>query len=129
MVIYQLESLHLDYYNLTYSQNKYRVFETNLTATHLKPHHFLYTKISQNQSKPIKTTKHNLEQPPKLVYNQNKHFHPKNMGFQQPNIRKEKIGFGFHTFNPSIPSILLPLDLSKSWLLGEKSPISFLHKP
>ena len=99
MFLYQLESLNLDDYNLIHSQNKNKVFEKNLTATPLKPHHFLYTKISQNQSKPIKKIKHNLEQPPKLVYNQYKHFIQKFCGFHQPNTRKEKLWFGFHTFN------------------------------
>ena len=50
MVFYQLESLNLDDYNLTYSQNKNKGFENKLTATPLKLYHFLYTKIPQNQS-------------------------------------------------------------------------------
>ena len=36
MVLYQLESLHLDDYNLIYSQNKNRVFYKILTAFPLK---------------------------------------------------------------------------------------------
>ena len=57
MILYQLESLNLDDYNLTYSQNKNKVFENFLTATHLKLPHFLYTKIHQQQSKPQYTMK------------------------------------------------------------------------
>ena len=91
----QFESLHLEDYHLTYSQNKNRVFENNLTATPLKPHHFLYTKTSQNQSKPIKTTKHNLEKPPELVFNQYKHFHPKILGFSSTQHKKRKVKVGF----------------------------------
>ena len=71
MVLYQLESLNLDDYNLTYSQNKNRVLKFFLTATLLKLHHFLYTKISQKQSKPIKTMKNNLklnENHPRTLY-------------------------------------------------------------
>ena len=40
MVLYQLESLHFDDYNLTYSQNKNRGFDKFLTATPLKIQHF-----------------------------------------------------------------------------------------
>ena len=87
--------LHLDDYNLTYSQNINMVFEKKLTVTPLKPHHFLYTKISQNQSKQIKTIKHNLEQPPKLVYNQCKHFHPKILGFSSTQHKKRKVRVWF----------------------------------
>ena len=109
-------------YNLTYSQNKNRVFEKNLTATPLKPHHFLHTKISQNQSKPIKTTKHNLEQPPKLVYNQYKHFHKKIWCFHQTNTRKEKLGSGFHIFN------LLILQFQAFFFLLISQTLGYLEK-
>ena len=50
MVLYQFQSLNLDDNNLPYIQNKNRSFEKILTATPLKLHHFLYTKIPQNQS-------------------------------------------------------------------------------
>ena len=99
MVLYLLEPLHLDDYNLTYSKNKNSVFQKKLTATPLKPHNFFYTKISQNQSKPIKTTKHNIEQPPKLVYNQYKHFHPKNLGFSSTQHKKIKVRVLFPYLN------------------------------
>ena len=50
MVLYQLESLHLDDYNLTYSQNKNNGFDKFLIATPLKTKHFPFYK---NSSKPI----------------------------------------------------------------------------
>ena len=49
-VLYQLESLHLNDYNLIYSQNKNRGFDKFLTAFPLKTQ---LTNILQNQSKPI----------------------------------------------------------------------------
>ena len=57
MVIYQLESLNLNDYNLTSNKKKNRSFEIFLTATPMKLHHFLYTKIHQQQSKPQYTMK------------------------------------------------------------------------
>ena len=53
MVLYQLESLHLDDYNLIYSQNKNMGFDKFLTAFPLKTQYFPFTNIPQNQSKPI----------------------------------------------------------------------------
>ena len=53
MVLYQLEALHLDDYNLIYSQNKNRGFDKFLTAFLLETQHFPFTNIPQNQSKPI----------------------------------------------------------------------------
>ena len=78
MVLYQLESLHLDDYNLTYSQNKNRGFDNFLTAFPLKTQHFPFTNIPQNQSKPISinnklqnSTQHNPKtdlQPIKITF-------------------------------------------------------------
>ena len=64
MVIYQLESLHLDDYNLVYSQKKIRGFDKFLTAFPLKTQHFPFTNIPQNQSKqiPINNTLQNSTQ-------------------------------------------------------------------
>ena len=53
MVLYQLESLNLDDYNLIYSQNKNRGFYKILTAFPLKTQHshfFFLTTIPQIQS-------------------------------------------------------------------------------
>ena len=76
MVLYQLKSLHLDDYNLTYSQNKNRGFDKILTATPLKTQHFPFYK---HFSKPIQTNNnkkiHFKTQPntsSKLIYNQSK---------------------------------------------------------
>ena len=52
MVLYQFESLHLDDYNLIYSQNKNKGFDKFFTAFPLKTQHFPFTNIPQNQSKP-----------------------------------------------------------------------------
>ena len=49
MVLYQLESLHLDDYNLTYSQNKNRGFDHFLTAFPLKTQTFIKTNPNQHQ--------------------------------------------------------------------------------
>ena len=60
MVLYQFESLHLDDYNLIYSQNKNRGFDKILTAFPLKTQHFsLFTNILPNQSQP--TIQNNLK--------------------------------------------------------------------
>ena len=59
MVLYQLETIHLVYYNLIYSQNKNMGFEKFLTAFVLKTKHFPFYK---HFSKPI----------PKPIYNQYK---------------------------------------------------------
>ena len=59
MVLYQLESLHLNDYNLIYIQNKNRDFDKILTAFPLKTKHFPFYKQS---SKPIQTnTKTHLQ--------------------------------------------------------------------
>ena len=50
MVLYQLESLNLNYYNLIYGQNKKMGLDKNLTAFPLKTQHFPFTNITQNQS-------------------------------------------------------------------------------
>ena len=52
MVLYQLESLHLDHYNLIYRNNKNRGFDKILTAFPLKTKHFSFYNHS---SKPIQT--------------------------------------------------------------------------
>ena len=52
MVLFQLESLHLDDYNLIYSQNKNMSFDKILTVFPLKTKHFSFYNHS---SKPIQT--------------------------------------------------------------------------
>ena len=63
MVLYQLESLHLDDYNLIYSQNKNMGLEKFLTAFPLKTQHFPFTNITQNQSNQQYSSKINPTQP------------------------------------------------------------------
>ena len=75
IVLYQLESLHLDDYNLIYIQNKNRGFDKYLTVFPLKTLHFPFTNIHQNQSKPIpinNTLQNSTQHNPKLIYNQSK---------------------------------------------------------
>ena len=76
MVLYQLESLNLDDYNLTYSQSKYRGFDKFLTATPLKnpTFSFLQTFLKTNPNQ-YQSTIHFKTQPNttlKLIYNQSK---------------------------------------------------------
>ena len=59
MVLYQLESFHLDNYNLIYSQNKNRGFDKILTAFPLETKHFSFYNHS---SKPIQTNPTNTNQ-------------------------------------------------------------------
>ena len=50
MVLYQLESIHLDDYNLIYSQNKNKGFYKKFDSTSFKnPTFFFFTTIPQNQ--------------------------------------------------------------------------------
>ena len=63
MVLYQFESLHLDDYNLIYSQNKNMSLDNILTAFPLKTQHFPFTNITQNQSNQQYSSKLNPTQP------------------------------------------------------------------
>ena len=55
MVLYQLESLHLDDYNLIYSQNKNMGLDKILTAFHLKTQHFPFLQTLLQTNPNIKT--------------------------------------------------------------------------
>ena len=86
MVLYQLESPHLDDYNLIYSQNKNMgIFYKILTAFLLKTQHFPFLqtlhKTNPNQSQP--TIQNDLNTIPKLIYNQNKTLFIHIWGFPQ----------------------------------------------
>ena len=63
MVLYQLESLHWDDYNLIYSQNKNRGLDKILTTFLLKTQHFPFTNITKNQSNQQYSSKLNPKQP------------------------------------------------------------------
>ena len=114
MVLYQFESLHLDDYNLIYSQNKNRVvFYKILTAFLLKTQHFPFLqtlhKTNPNQSQPIIQNNFNTIQ--KLIYNQNKTLFIHIWGFSQ--LKHENKGFGFISYLKSLGTLcfssLLPL--------------------
>ena len=77
IVLYQLESLHLDDYNLIYSQNKNRGFLQNFDNIFFENSTFsLFTNTTQNQSKPIPTN--NTKQP---QHNPKTHLQPKQNSF------------------------------------------------
>ena len=77
MVLFQLESLHLDDYNLIYSQNKNRGFLQNFDSISFENSTFsLFTNTTQNQSKPIPTN--NTKQP---QHNPKTHLQPKQNSF------------------------------------------------
>ena len=96
MVLYQLESLHLDDYNLIYSQNKNRSFCKILTAFPLKTQHFPFLqtlyKTNPNQSQP--KIQNNLNTIPKLIYNKKKKLFLSTFGvFPNSNTRTKKFEF------------------------------------
>ena len=95
MVLYQLESLHLDDYNLIYSKNKNMSFYKILTAFPLKTQHFPFLqtlyKTNPNQSQP--KIQNNLNTISKLIYNQNKLFLSTFGVFPNSNTRTKKFGF------------------------------------
>ena len=77
MVLYQLESLHFDDYNLIYSQNKNKGFFQNFDSISFENSTFsLFTNTTQNQSKPIPTN--NTKQ---LQHNPKTHLQPKQNSF------------------------------------------------
>ena len=77
MVLYQLESLHLDDYNLIYSQKKNRGFLQNFDSISFENSTFsLFANTTQNQSKPIPTN--NTK---KLQHNPKTHLKPKQNSF------------------------------------------------
>ena len=59
VVIYQLKSLYLDDYNLTYSQNKNKVFEKKINSNSFETSPF---PLYKNFSKPIQTNQNNQTQ-------------------------------------------------------------------
>ena len=104
MVLYQLESLHLDDYNLIYSQNKNRGFDIILTAFPLKTKHFSFYNHS---SKPIQTntnqqysSKLNPTQPQNSFTTKTKLFLSTFGVF--PNSNTNKRGLGFESYLKSL---------------------------
>ena len=77
MVLYQLESLHLDDYNLIYCQNKNMSFLQNFDSISFENSTFsLFTNTTQNQSKPIPTS-----YTKQLQHNPKTHLQPKQNSF------------------------------------------------
>ena len=108
MVLYQLESLHLDDYNLIYSQNKNRGFDKILTAFPLKTQHFPFTYITQNQSNQQYASKLNPTQPQNSFTKKKKLFLSTFGVFPNSNTNKKGLGFeSYHTspsnFNTKVP--------------------------
>ena len=101
MVLYQLESLYLDDYNLIYSQNKNRDFDKILTAFPLKSQHFPFTNITQNQSNQQYSSKLNPTQPQSSFTTKTKLFLSTSGVFPNIKIKKMKLGFCFLTLASS----------------------------
>ena len=118
MVLYQFESLHVDGYNLIYSQNKNRGFDKILTAFPLKTKQFTFYNHS---SKPIQTntnqqysSKINPTQPQNSFTTKTKLFLSTFGVFLNSNTNKR--GFGFESyfkslsnFNTKVPPYFLSL--------------------
>ena len=112
MVLYQLESLHLDDYNLIYSKNKNMGFDRILTVFPLKTKHFSFYNHS---SKPIQTntnqqysSKINPTQPQKSFTTKTKLFLSTFGVFLNSNTNKRGLGFesylkSLSNFNTKVP--------------------------
>ena len=72
MVLYQLESLNLDDYNLTYSQNKNRGFDNNSFENPIFSFLQTFLKTNPNQYQPIIHFKTQPNTTSKLIYNHSK---------------------------------------------------------
>ena len=106
MVLYQFESLHLDDYNLIYSQNKNMGFLQNFDSISFENSTFsLFTNTTQNQFKQIPTN--NTKQP---QHNPKTHLQPKqnsfypHLGFSLTQTQEQR---GFGLFLTSTSSNLL----------------------
>ena len=97
--LYQLESLHLDDYNLTYSQNKNRGFDKFLKATPLKTQHFPFYKHSlkpiQTNTNQQYTSKLNPTQPQNLSTTNQNHLYIRLGFFPKSKHKKKMLGFSF----------------------------------
>ena len=114
MVLYQLESLYLDDYNLIYSQNKNRGFDKILTVFPLKTQHFPFTSITKNQSKQQYSSKLNPTQSQNSFTTKTKLFLSTFGVFPNSNTNKRGIGFesylkSLSNFNTKVPPFFLSL--------------------
>ena len=106
MVLYQLESLHLDDYNLIYSQNKNSGFLQNFDSIFFENSTFsLFTNTTQNQSKPIPTnnTKQPQHNPKTQLQPKQNSFYP-HLGFSLTQTQEQR---GLGLFLTSTSSNLL----------------------
>ena len=99
MVLYQLESLHWDDYNLTYSQNKNRGFDKILTAFPLKTKHFSFYKHYKKPIQPIILFKTQLQN----SFTTKKKLFLSTFGIF-PNSSTNKRGLGFVSYFKSLDS-------------------------
>ena len=118
MVLYQLESLHLDDYNLIYSQKKNKGFDKILTTFPLKTKHFSFYNHS---SKPIQpntnqqySSKLNPTQPQNSFTTKKNLFLSTFRVFPNSNINKRGLGFesylkSLSNFNTKVPPCFLSL--------------------
>ena len=106
MVLYQLESLHLDDYNLIYSQKKIGVCLQNFDSISFENSTFsLFRNNIQNQSKPIPTN--NTKQPqhnPKTLLQPNQNSFYPHLGFSLTQTQEQR---GLGLFLTSTSSNLL----------------------
>ena len=134
MVLCQLESLHLDDYNLIHRQNKNRGFDKILIAFPLKTQHFPFTNITQNQSNQQYSSKLNPTQPQNSFTTKTKLFLSTFGVFPNSNTNKRGLGFesylkSLSNFNTKVPScffITLAFDFhgAISQISSFKSPSS-----
>ena len=111
MVLYLLQSLHLDDYNLIYSQNKNRGFDKNFTAFPLKTKHFSFYNHSSKQI-PTNNTLQNSTQ--NSFTTKTKLFLSKFGVFPNSNTNKRGLGFesylkSLSNFNTKVPPCFLSL--------------------
>ena len=95
IVLYQLESLNLDDYNLTYSQNKkgvLKIFDNNSFETSSFPLH-------KNSSKPNQTNQNNAKQPQTELKPSKNTLHKARVFLQTQTQENRGSGFGFLPLN------------------------------
>ena len=95
MVLYQLKSLNLDDYNLTYSKNKnggLKIFDNNSFETSSFPLH-------KNYSKPIQTNPNNAKQPQTELKPSKNTLHKVRVFLETQTQEKKGLGFGFLPLN------------------------------
>ena len=131
-VFYQLESLHLDDYNLIYSQNMNMGFDKILTAFPLKTQHFHFTNITQNQSNQQYSSKLNPTQPQNSFTTKTKLFLSTFGVFPNSNTNKRGLGFesslkSLSNFNTKLPPCFFITLALITW--GRNHKLLFFSQP